>query len=90
MASPNPYDTFLSASDEWHAFVFGVYYGFRSWADPMPPVPDNPDVVDEPHYYRGGYLVGKVAPLGVIWALNRLDYDHDLFEQHHCPNCPCG
>lgn len=53
----------LSYGAEWHAFTHGVYKGLTSKALVTPPEPDNPDVEKEPHYYRGGYVIGTIGQL---------------------------
>lgn len=60
------YDGFLSYAAEWHAFTHGVYKGVTTMPYRAPPEPDNPDVNKEPHYYRGGYVLGTLLQLGII------------------------
>lgn len=59
-------DGFLSYSAEWHAFTHGVYLGFTTRPQRTPEQPDNEDVQKEPHYYRGGYIIGSGLQLLVI------------------------
>lgn len=47
---------FLSYAAEWHAFSIGVYDGLKK----VPKVPNNRDVEKEPHYYKGGYVIGRI------------------------------
>lgn len=52
---------------EVHAFVHGLYKALIT----ANPKPDTPDSLSELHYWRGGYLVGKVIHvLGVLIILN--------------------
>jgi len=58
--------TFLSTNPERHAFVIGVYEGFKDFKDwnGIPSrVLQNPDVSEEPHYAKGGYLLGTLLRL---------------------------
>lgn len=67
--APDGADTgFLSTFPEWHAFVHGLYYGLTSKALVTPPEPENKDVLKEPHYYRGGYIMGTFLQLVVLGA----------------------
>lgn len=59
-------DGLLSSTTEWHAFTHGVYLGFTSLPWQTPPEPENPDVAAEPHYYRGGYLLGTGCQLAML------------------------
>lgn len=53
-------DGFLSYAAEWHALSIGVYDGMKDWRARPGELPDNEDVQKEPHYYKGGYVVGTV------------------------------
>lgn len=53
-------DGFLSYSAEWHALAHGVYDGMRNWRVRPKELPDNSDVQAEPHYYKGGYVIGTL------------------------------
>lgn len=46
----------LSYAAEWHALSIGVYDGLKK----VPKVPNNRDVEKEPHYYKGGYVIGRL------------------------------
>lgn len=62
----SPRDGAFSYSSEWHAFTHGLYLGFTSRALITPPAPTDADVLDEPAYYRGGYLIGTLLQLTLI------------------------
>jgi hypothetical protein len=47
---------FLNDPAEVHSFVHGLYAGVTEWKGAQ--LPDNPDVKKEPHYFKGGYLLG--------------------------------
>lgn len=49
-------DGVLSYAAEWHAFSIGIYDGMKK----VPKVPNNRDVEKEPHYYKGGYVIGRL------------------------------
>jgi len=52
-------EEFLSTYTEIHAFVIGIYCGLTEWKG-IDSVKDNPDVVAEPHYAMGGYVLGTI------------------------------
>jgi len=61
-------DGFLSYAAEWHAFTHGLYGGLRS----MKLMPSNNDVEAEPHYYKGGYVLGTLLQavlVGLVGAV---------------------
>lgn len=60
-------DGFLSYAAEWHAFTHGVYNGMKSWRARPKEIPENRDVQKEPHYYKGGYVLGTILQ-GLIAA----------------------
>ncbi|AGM11198.1 hypothetical protein M197_gp33 [Haloarcula hispanica tailed virus 2] len=62
-------DGFLSYAAEWHALTHGIYAGLRSRRPAPGPLPDNPDVEAEPHYYKGGYIIGTLLQVLVLAAL---------------------
>lgn len=66
--SDTDYDGFLSWSGEWHALTHGVYKGLTSKALVTPPVPEFEDVEKEPHYYRGGYVIGTLLQVALLVA----------------------
>lgn len=53
-------DGAFSYPAEWHAFVYGMYDGITSLRFDPGHAPDNPDVDQETHYYKGGFVVGTV------------------------------
>lgn len=53
-------DGFLSTRREIHAFTHGLYAGMKDWKPSPGGLPDNDDVQAEPHYYKGGFVVGTV------------------------------
>lgn len=61
---------FLSTAAERHAFVHGVYAGFRTRPFNLkaPDLPDNDDVQEEPHYFKGGYIIGTLVQFGLTAA----------------------
>lgn len=63
-------DGFLSSYPEWHSAINGFYAGFTSHPlhHPGPPTEGQPaeDYDGEEHYWRGGYVAGTYAQLGVI------------------------
>lgn len=59
-------DGFLSYAAEWHSFTHGVFKGFTTQPFQTPPQPDNKDVKEESHYYRGGYLLGTALQLALV------------------------
>lgn len=69
---PNESDTerdgFLSYAAEWHALAHGMYNGMKDWRVRPGKIPDNPDVQAEPHYYKGGYVVGTVVQGAIVAA----------------------
>lgn len=54
----NLIDEFLSTSAEVHAATHGIYAGITEWKGTE--LPDNPDIKIEPHYFKGGYIVGTL------------------------------
>lgn len=69
--SGSDYDGVFSYAAEWHAFSHGVYDGLttrpRRWSKHEKP--DNKDVEKEPHYYKGGFVIGSVIQIGAIAGL---------------------
>jgi hypothetical protein len=66
-------EEFLSSNREIHAFGIGVYHGFidiRDWSGLPDELPDENDDVDrEPHYAKGGYVLGAVLRIGCVLLL---------------------
>lgn len=59
-------DGFLSHSAEVHAVGHGLYNGMKSWRARPKGLPDNPDVLAEPHYYKGAYVAGTLLQAGLV------------------------
>lgn len=60
-------DGAFSYAAEWHAFTHGVYAGMRGWsARPPKELPQNDDVQKEPHYWKGGYVVGTLVQAALV------------------------
>lgn len=58
------YDGVFSYAAEHHAFSIGFYEGlkdFKDWNGLPDEMLDNPDVEKEPHYARGGYVIGSLV-----------------------------
>ena len=72
MALPYPLSTFMDETAEIHAFVHGTYAGLTEWKSPQPP--DHPDVAAEPHYYKGGYILGTLMRWGALIALGGMAF----------------
>lgn len=62
-------DGFLSYAAEWHAFAIGVYDGMKNWRARPEELPSNDDVEKEPHYYKGGYVIGTLLQLFIVAVL---------------------
>lgn len=58
-------DGFLSYAAEWHAFSIGIYDGLKK----VPKAPNNRDVEAEPHYYKGGYVMGRLLQVVLLVVL---------------------
>lgn len=56
--------TFCDTVPEVHAFVHGIYAGITEWRGTD--LPDNVDIRAEPHYFKGGYILGTLARWGAI------------------------
>lgn len=56
-------DGFLSYPAEWHSFAWGLYAGMKDWKPGPGGLPDDPDVRAEPHYYKGGFVIGSVLQI---------------------------
>ena len=68
-------DNAFSHAAEWHAFAHGVYKGLTTKPWKTPPVPDRPDVKQESHYYRGGYVAGTLVQVVILAAAGELTFD---------------
>ena len=60
---------FLSTHQEVHSFVCGCYAGLTEWRGLDSETLKNPDVIAEPHYAKGGYIVGTVLRWVIILSL---------------------
>jgi len=49
---------FLSTYAELHAFIHGIYSGIVEWKGIKETVWKNEDCKKEPHYVKGGYILG--------------------------------
>jgi len=59
----DPIDTVFSTPTEIHAFVHGVYAGFKR-PHRFPSPPDEGESAREDHYWKGGVLTAKA-----VWVL---------------------
>lgn len=57
---------FLSTYAEIHSFVIGIYCGLTEWRGIDSKTMDNPDVKEEPHYAKGGYILGSILRWVII------------------------
>jgi len=64
----SPRDGFMSTHAEAHALAHGLYAGMRNRHAFPGDLPDNKDVQKEPHYYKGGYFIGTITQLLVVFA----------------------
>lgn len=64
--------TTLSTTTEWHSFGHGVYAGMRDLAARPGDLPEIEDVQEEPHYYKGGYILGTLFQLIVMLVVVHL------------------
>lgn len=63
-------DGVLSYAAEWHAFTHGVYNSLaRKRPHPPKELPDDPDIQAEPHYYKGGWIIGTLLHAVLVLAL---------------------
>ena len=62
---------FLSTHAEVHAFAHGIYSGLTEWKGIDSETMQNPDVIREPHYAKGGYILGTMLRVGVILLLGK-------------------
>lgn len=67
--SDDDYDGFLSYAAEYHSLTHGVYLGLTTHPLRTPPEPENRDVELEPHYYRGGFVIGTLVQVFVAVAI---------------------
>ena len=57
---------FLNTYAEIHSFVLGIYCGLTEWKGLDSETLNNPDVKKEPHYCRGGYILGTLLRVAII------------------------
>ena len=62
---------FLSTHEEVHAFVHGIYAGLTEWKGLDDKTMKNPDVILEPHYAKGGYVLGTVLRVAIILLIGK-------------------
>lgn len=71
--SGSGYNGPLSTYAEWHALIIGGYRGLvtlKPWADDYEEVAEEyEDVAKEPWYYKGGYVLGTLLQLIIIYLL---------------------
>lgn len=65
-------DGLLSYAVEWHSFTHGVYDGMKNPKARPKGLPELEDVQKEPHYYKGGYIIGTLLQLGIMVVLGIL------------------
>ena len=62
---------FLSTYQEIHAFIHGIYAGLTEWKGLEEAIWDNEDCYSEPHYVKGGYILGTIMRwIFIICCLN--------------------
>jgi hypothetical protein len=61
--APAPATEFLNTCEEVHAGFYGIYDGIFP-AKAGSPYPQ--DVMEEPHYYLFGQMIGKVIYTGIV------------------------
>ena len=49
---------FMNEIPEVHATVHGIYAGLAEWKGTE--LPQNEDIQAEPHYFKGGYIIGTL------------------------------
>jgi len=54
-----------------HAFVHGIYAGLTEWKGIDSETMQNPDVIQEPHYVKGGYILGTMLRVGIILLIGK-------------------
>ena len=68
----NSLNEFLSTYEEVHAFVHGIYAGLTEWKGIDSETMKNPDVVMEPHYAKGGYVLGTMLRVAIILLVGKI------------------
>ena len=62
---------FLSTHAEVHAFVHGIYAGLTEWKGIDSKTMQNPGVILGPHYTKGGYILGTMLRVGIIFLIGK-------------------
>ncbi|RLG32919.1 hypothetical protein DRN97_06235 [Methanosarcinales archaeon] len=62
---------FLNTHAEVHAFVHGIYAGLTEWKGIDSETMKNPDVIKEPHYAKGGYILGTFLKIAIILLIGK-------------------
>jgi len=60
---------FMNKIPEVHAMVHGIYAGLTEWKGSE--LPQNEDVRAEPHYFKGGYIVGTLMRWGALILIGK-------------------
>lgn len=71
MSQSTSLSEFLSTHAEVHAFTHGIYAGLTEWKGLDDRTMKNPDVILEPHYAKGGYILGTVLRVGIILLIGK-------------------
>ena len=67
----NKISEFLSSYAEIHAFTHGIYAGLTEWKGIDSSTMQNPDVLEEPHYAKGGFILGTFVRIAIIVLLSK-------------------
>ena len=59
-------EEFLSSYSELHAFTHGIYSGLVEWKGIKETMWEDVDCNTEPHYVKGGYILGTLIRWGFI------------------------
>jgi len=62
---------FLSTHKEIHSFTHGIYDGMTEWKGLSDETKENPDVIGEEHYAKGGYVIGTLIRVAIILLIGR-------------------
>ena len=60
---------FCNTIPEVHSLIHGIYAGLTEWKGTE--IPNNPDVQEEPHYFKGGYILGTLMRWVAIVAIGK-------------------
>lgn len=61
----------MNTYKEKHAFIHGIYAGLTEWKGIDSVTMKNPDVVDEEHYAKGGYVIGVILRVTIILLIGK-------------------